>query len=64
MVFMDKIKKILLVNVPTGKCNFKCPYCFITQVDGWKSDDEHFPINPSDVAKAFSMERFGGGRVL
>lgn len=57
---MDKIKKILLVNVPTGKCNFKCPYCFITQVDGWKSDDEHFPINSSDVAKAFSMDRFGG----
>ena len=57
---MDRIKRILLVNVPTGKCNFKCPYCFITQVNAWKGDNENFPIEPEKVADAFSMKRFGG----
>lgn len=57
---MDSIKRILLVNIPTGKCNFKCPYCFITQVDGWEGDKNIFPHNADDIKRAFSKDRLGG----
>lgn len=57
---MDKIKKILLVNVPTGKCNLKCPYCYISLVDGWKRDVDLFPRDLKEITRAFAMERFGG----
>lgn len=57
---MDKIKRILLVNIPTGKCNFKCPYCFISQVDAWKDESYAFSRTQEEIAKAFAMERFGG----
>lgn len=57
---MDKIKRIVLVNIPTGKCNFKCPYCYISQVDAWAANEEqNFPSNQI-ISKAFSQERLGG----
>lgn len=57
---MDKIKRILLVNIPTGKCNFKCPYCFITQVNGWETNEaDQFPSYDL-VKEAFDKKRFGG----
>lgn len=57
---MDKVKKLLLVNVPTGRCNFKCPYCFITQKNKWNEEGWTFERTPEEVGKAFAMERFGG----
>lgn len=57
---MDKIKKILLVNVPTGRCNFKCPYCFISVTDRWQREGWNFDKTPEEVGRAFAMERFGG----
>ena len=57
---MDKVKKLLLVNVPTGRCNFKCPYCFITQTDRWNEEGWTFERTPEEVGRAFAMERFGG----
>lgn len=57
---MDKIKKLLLVNVPTGRCNFKCPYCFISQTNAWYGEGWTFNKKAEEVGKAFAMERFGG----
>lgn len=57
---MDKIKRIVLVNIPTGKCNFKCPYCFISQVDAWAANEEQNFPSIQIISKAFSKERLGG----
>ena len=58
----DKIKKILMVHIPVGKCNFKCPYCYIGQLKKWDGYNEELGYlkEPDILRQAFSKERFGG----
>ena len=58
----EKIKKILLVNVPVDKCNFKCSYCYIGQLKAWNKYNEDLGyLKEYDLfRKAFSKDRFGG----
>ena len=57
---MDKVKKMLLVHIPTGRCNFKCPYCFITLNKAWEGDRDELNRTEDEIRKAFDMKRFGG----
>ena len=57
---MDSIKRMIMVLVPTGKCNFKCPYCYISQLDSWEDEMHAFSRSPEEIGKAFALERLGG----
>lgn len=56
---MDKIKRLITIVIPNKKCNLKCEYCYISQLDRW---DEPAPVkySPEHIAKCLSQERLGG----
>lgn len=56
---MDKINKLVLAVIPNQRCNLKCEYCYISQVEDWDDADE-MKYSPEHIAKALSKERLGG----
>ncbi|WKY43076.1 radical SAM protein [Eubacteriaceae bacterium ES2] len=56
---MAKIKRLVLGLIPNQKCNLKCEYCYISQVEAWE-EPEHFKFSPEHIAKCLSKERLGG----
>ncbi len=56
---MAKIHKLVLGWVPNQKCNLKCEYCYISQVEAW---EEPTPLQYSAdyIAQCLSKERLGG----
>ena len=60
---MDKIRKCILVRVPTSLCNLRCRYCYISQKkenfaeSGVQADLKY---TPEQWVKALSKERLGG----
>jgi hypothetical protein len=62
---MDKIKKLILVAVPTSICNFRCHYCYLAQrpvhYEGLQADMKY---TPEQVAYALRQERVGGPAFL
>lgn len=58
---MDKIKRCILIQVPTSICNLRCRYCYIGQRDeGFQGEQAAFQYSPERVAAALSIERMGG----
>ena len=57
---MDKIKRLILLNVPSSTCNLKCKYCYITIQNRWKSKPLTFNHTPQEIGEALSKERLGG----
>lgn len=53
------IKRLVAVNVPNGRCNLKCKYCYISQQDRWDNEPE-FTKTIDDIHRAFSISRLGG----
>jgi molybdenum cofactor biosynthesis enzyme MoaA len=56
---MEKISKLILCVIPNERCNLKCKYCYISQVDGW-SKPARIGHSPEFIAKCLSRERLGG----
>lgn len=56
---MAKIKRLILGIIPNQKCNFKCEYCYISQVKNWE-EPEKLQYTPQYIAKCLSVERLGG----
>lgn len=56
---MDKIKRLVLGLIPNSKCNLKCEYCYISQLDGWQ-DSDSMQYSPQHIRKCLSKERLGG----
>lgn len=56
---MDKINKLVLGMIPNQKCNLKCEYCYISQVDAW-DEPTSFQYSVEHIAKCLSKERLGG----
>ncbi len=56
---MAKIKRLVLGMIPNQKCNLKCEYCYISQVQAW---DEPAPLqySPEYIVKCLSKKRLGG----
>ena len=60
---MAKIKRLVLGLIPNQRCNLKCTYCYISQVNAW---EEPAPLQytPEHIAKCLSKERLGGTALI
>lgn len=58
----DKVKRLLLVNIPLGSCNFQCPYCLVTRQNAWDEpvEDAGMMNDIGIIEQAFKQSRFGG----
>ncbi|WP_371298105.1 radical SAM protein [Paraeggerthella sp.] len=56
---MDGIKRLILGLIPNQKCNLKCEYCYISQLDAWE-DQTQMKYTPEHIARSLSKERLGG----
>lgn len=56
---MDSIKRLVLGLIPNQKCNLKCEYCYISQLEAW-DEPEKMMYSPEYIAKSLSVERLGG----
>ncbi len=57
---MEKINKLICVNVPVKTCNLRCKYCYITQLKQWGEKLPTFDYDVDHIVKAFDKNRFGG----
>ena len=60
---MDKINKLILCLLPNQICNFKCEYCYISQLEQW-NNPENMKYSPEHMAKCLSKERVGGTALI
>ena len=56
----EKIKKFIDCFIPITKCNFRCPYCYITQNNAWEAHIPEFKYSAKEIRHALSKERWGG----
>ncbi|WP_349946259.1 radical SAM protein [Lacrimispora sp. BS-2] len=56
---MAKIKRLVLGLIPNQKCNLKCEYCYISQVEAW-DEPTSLKFSPKHISKCLSKERLGG----
>ena len=55
----DEIKRLILGVIPNQKCNLRCKYCYISQVDAWEEPTE-LKYSIEHVTKCLSKKRLGG----
>ena len=60
---MDGIHKLVLGLIPNQKCNLKCEYCYISQLEAW-DEPEKMAFSPEHIAKSLSKERLGGTSLI
>lgn len=60
----SKPKKLILGFIPNNKCNLKCEYCYISQLNKWGKSSEDFHYPPQHIVKALSAERLGGSSLI
>ena len=57
----DSIKRFITCHIPVFICNFKCHYCYISQLKVDHSQGiKPFYANPKQIANDLSVERLGG----
>ena len=58
---MDKIKRLLLIRIPTSICNFRCSYCYLAQrEEAYQGEQAQMLYTPQQVSYALRPERLGG----
>lgn len=58
---MDKVKRILFLNIPMSICNLRCHYCYIAQrKECYQGVQPEMKYTPEQMRKALSKERIGG----
>lgn len=60
---LEKINKLVLCLLPNQICNFKCEYCYISQLNEWNAP-EILRYTPEYMAKCLSKERLGGTSLI
>lgn len=60
---MEGIHKLILGLIPNQKCNLKCEYCYISQLEAW-DEPEKMKFSPEHIAKSLSKERLGGTSLI
>jgi len=54
------MKKFIDIHVPVTSCNFKCKYCYVTQMGKNGTEKMEFKYDVDTFKRAFSRERLGG----
>lgn len=60
---MEKIKRLILGIIPNQKCNLKCEYCYISQVNAW-DEPGGLRYSAEHIAKCLSKKRLGGTALI
>ncbi len=60
---MEEINKLILAVIPNQRCNLKCEYCYISQVEDW-DDNDTMKYSPEHIAACLSKERLGGTALI
>lgn len=55
-----RIKKLILLFIPTNLCNLDCHYCFVSQMKGWERDDIVFRWPVEHILEGLRPERLEG----
>lgn len=55
-----KFNKLIAINVPISKCNLRCHYCYLTQLNNWGQNDLRLEYSPEYIGQALSAKRLGG----
>lgn len=56
----DKYVRFIEVGVSGMACNFKCNYCYVSQLETPSNDVAKFEYSPEHIGKALRKERVGG----
>lgn len=56
---MEGIKRYIDVIITTKSCNFKCHYCYISQLDNFENEIMTLSRTPLEIRNALSKERLG-----
>lgn len=56
----ERMIRFIDCHVPTETCNFRCPYCYITQKRCFEKKLGTIGRRPEEVRKALSTKRWGG----
>ena len=58
---MDKMKRMVLLQVPMTICNLQCHYCYLPKRNNYcRGEQISYRYSPEHVAKALSKVRLGG----
>ncbi len=56
-----RVKRLIMLHVPTSICNFRCHYCYLGQkAQAYKGLQARMEYSPEQVSRALSVERMGG----
>lgn len=59
-----KAKRMILIHIPNKKCNLKCKYCYLSQINAWEIETEKRKYSIEHIAKCLSKERLGGACLI
>lgn len=57
---MEKMKRFIDCYIPTETCNFRCHYCYVSQLRTFNNKLVDFKYPPEIIRKALSKKRLGG----
>lgn len=58
---MDKVKRLIFLNIPLSICNLRCHYCYIAQrKECYQGVQPKMKYTPEQVGTALSQKRLGG----
>lgn len=60
---MEEIKRLILGLIPNQKCNLRCNYCYISQVNAWEEPTK-LKYSVEYIAKCLSKDRLGGTSLI
>ena len=53
---MDSVKRLIMLQVPTSICNFRCHYCYLAQRDiAYQGEQAQMKYSPTQVAAALRV---------
>ena len=57
---MSKIKRFIDCYIDTERCNLRCQYCYISQLNRFDKNITKFKHSKETIRQALSQKRLGG----